>query len=61
MADKNLKAEVKARVRALAHNNSGLRGAAGTIGVTTPTLWAWQRGLRVPQEARLGQLRELTS
>ena len=61
MADKNLKAEVRARVRALAHNNSGLRGAAGTIGVTTPILWAWQRGFRAPQEARLGQLRELTS
>ena len=61
MADKRLRAEVKARVRALAHNASGLRGAAAVAGVTLITLWAWRQGIRCPQEARLHRLRELTS
>jgi hypothetical protein len=61
MRDKNLRAEVKARVGALVHNGSGLRGGAAVAGVTPATVWAWQRGLRTPDGDSLDRLRALTS
>jgi transposase-like protein len=62
MADKNLRAEVKARISALTHNGGGsLRGAARLSGIRRPTLWAWRQGLQTPQDSSLAKLRELTS